>query len=378
MRKIKVLILTCSLNVGGAEKHILDLVSYSDRQKFHFVIICLYEIGEIGKALEEYGVKVYHSVMRNKLDIFGAWQLSRIVKNEEADILFMMQTPPTLLWGVLCAKINSIKATLTRSPTTNPTAHVKRIKIVNFLILRFVDNIVAQAQSHKEYQIEHGADPDRIVVINNGVDLELFSKYEDTSALRQELRMPFDAQVVGIIARLEPQKGLRFFLMAAKNIIKLLPQTYFLIIGDGRERKSLESMCKELSIEEKVYFIGMTKDVPRFVKLFDIGVLSSMSVGETFSNAILEYMAASKPVVATNVGSLSEIVIDGETGYLVPSGSSEALSNALMKLLVNKELAKKMGEAGRKRVKDRFTIQNMISRYESLFMSLVGNRAVEK
>lgn len=356
--------------MGGAEKHVYDLVTKSDNKKFNFVIICLYDLGVFGKTLEESGIKVYHNAMRNRLDIFGVWKLNRIIRHEKADILFMVHGMPTLVWGMLCAKINKIKATLTRSPTTNPTSHVKRTKIVNFFFLRFVDKIVAQAHSHKEYQIKHGADSNKIVIINNGVDLELFSKHEDISVLRQELRIPSDAQIVGIVARLEPQKGLRFFLMAAKNIIELLPQTYFLIIGDGSERKILESMCKELSIEEKVYLVGMTKDIPRFVKLFDIGVLSSMPVGETFSNAILEYMAAAKPVVATDVGSLSEIVVDGETGYLVPSKSLEALSNALMKVLTNKELAKKMGEEGKKRVEENFTIQSMISRYEELFMSL--------
>lgn len=372
MRKIKILILTCSLNVGGAEKHIHDLVLNSDRQKFNFVIVCLYELGAIGEMLsKEHGIKIYHNVMRNKLDIFGVWILNRIIRKEKADILFMVHTPPVLLWGVFCAKINNIKATLSRSPTTNPSAHVKRSTIVNFFVLRFVDKIVAQAQSHMEYQIKSGADPGKGVVINNGVDLEHFSKPGDTLTLKQKMGISFDAQVVGIVARLEPQKGIQYFLRAAKNIIALLPQTHFLIVGDGSERKKLENMCKELFIEKNVHFLGMLKDVSMIIQVFDVGVLSSNPVGETFSNAILEYMAAAKPVVATNVGSTDEIVVDGETGYIVPSGAPESLSTAVTKLLKNKELAKRMGEAGRERVKEKFMFQSMISKYESLFLSLL-------
>lgn len=362
----------CSLNVGGAEKHMHDLVLNSDRQKFNFVIICLYELGAIGKALEGYGIKVYHNVMRNKLDILGVWKLNRVIRNEKADILFMVHTPPTLLWGVICAKINKIRATITRSPTTNPVAHIKRRKIVNYFILNFVGKIIAQAYSHREYLLKHeNADPDRIVVINNGVDLEHFSNIVDTLTLKEAIGIPSNVQVAGIVARLEPLKGHHVFLKAAKNIIDLLPQTHFLIVGAGIERKNLEQMSKELLIEENVHFLGMIKDVSQIIQLFDIGVLSSMPVSETFSNAILEYMAASKPVVATNVGSIAEMVVDGETGYLVPSGDPKALSDALIKLLKNKDLAKKMGEAGREKVKEKFTIQSMINRYESLFMSLL-------
>jgi glycosyltransferase involved in cell wall biosynthesis len=371
MQKIKIIILTCALKMGGAEKHIHDLVLNSDRIKFNFVIICLYELGAIGEVLSGYGVKVYHNVMRNRLDIFGVWKLHQIVRNEKADILFMVHTPLTLFWGVLCAKINTVKATLTRSPTTNPTAHVKRNTIVNFFVLRFVDKIVAQANSHREHQIKHGADQEKIVVINNGVDLELFSKPGDASTLKQAIKIPLDAQVVGIVARLEPQKGLHFFLMAAKNIISLLPKTHIVIVGDGSERRNLENMCRGLFIEQNVHFLGMIKNISEVVQMFDVGVLSSMPVGETFPNAVLEYMAASKPVVATNAGSTAEIVIDGRTGYIVPSGSPEALSDSLIKLLKNKDLAKKMGEAGRDRIKEKFVIQGMINKYETLFVSLL-------
>lgn len=367
----------CSLNVGGTEKHIHDLVSNADRQKFNFVIICLYELGGIGKVLKEYGIKVYHNVLRNKLDIFGVWKLNRIIRNEKADILFIVHTPLTLFWGVICSKINNIKATLTRSPTflsgspaSNPLSHFNKRKIINYFILNFVDKIIAQAYSHREYLLkDERADLDRIVVINNGLDLEHFNNSGDTLTLKKAIGIPSNVQVVGIVARLEPLKGHDMFLKAAKKIIGSLPQTHFLVVGDGIERKNLEQMCKELLIEKNVHFVGIIKYVPQIVQLFDVGVLSSRR--ETFSNAILEYMAASKPVVATNVGGTAEIVIDGETGYLVSSGDHEALSDALIKLLRDRNLAKKMGEAGRERVKEKFTIQNMINRYESLFMNLL-------
>jgi glycosyltransferase involved in cell wall biosynthesis len=372
MNKINILILSCSLNIGGAEKHICDLVSNMDRNKYNFVMICLYQLGAIGETLlKEHRMKVYHDLMKNKFDILGARKLMRIVRNEKADILFIVHTPITLFWGIVCAKMYGIKATLTRCPTTNPTAHVKRHKIINFLILRFVDKIVAQANSHKEHQIKEGADPDKIVVISNGVDLERFTGSSiDVLTLKQGFGIPEGAPIVGIVARLSPEKGHMVLLRAARKIIDSLSQSQFLIVGDGRERNNLERMCGELLIGNNVHFLGILSDVSQVVQLFDVGILSTGPTGETFPNVVLEYMAASKPVVVTEAVRSSDIVSDSQTGYIVPCDDHGAMADAVIKLLKDKYLAKIMGEAGRKRVEEKFTIQRMINNYDTLFMSL--------
>lgn len=374
MKRINILFLLLSLNVGGTEKHIYDLVLNLKKEKFNPLVCCLYDLGSIGVRLvnNTEGVKVYHNLIRNKWDMAGIWKLIGILKNENIHILYTINSPLTQFWGTILVKFTGVAALVTRVAATKPIFHGKRRKIVNKLMLRFVDKVIAQANSHKEYLISHeGFQPWKVEVIYNGVELKNFTSPINMLSIRRALGIPADALVIGIVARLRPEKGHLIFLQAARKIINVLPQSHFLIVGDGKERKKLEEITQELEIQSNVHFLGIRSDIPQIISLFDVAVLTSNPVVETFSNAILEYMAASKPVVATNVGSTSELVIDGETGFLIPFNDSDTLANAILRLLKDGGLAKKMGEVGREKIKERFTVQKMIAKYESLFADLV-------
>ncbi len=374
MKKTKVMILTCSLKVGGAERQMYNLISNMDKRKFNFVIACLYDLGAIGESLVnmQENISVYHNIMKNKFDFLGVIKLIRTMRNEKVDILFIVHTPLTLFWGILCAKFASIGASATRFTSTNPTRHVKRRKLVNFLTLSFVDRVIAQASSHGYYLVEHeGVDRKKLVVINNSVDIERFNITIDESSLRKELGIPLKVPIVGIVANFRPEKGHKFILRAAKDVIDIFPDTNFLLVGDGEERNMLEKMSEDLKIRSNIHFLGSRKDIPQIITLLDVAVMASSPSVETFSNSVFEYMAVSKPVVATNVGSVAEQVVDGETGFLIPSEDCTAMSEAVLKLLGNRDSAKVMGTAGRERVRANFNIEIMISKYESLFSDLL-------
>jgi len=364
--------LMLSLNVGGTEKHVYNLISNLNREKFNPVICCLYDLGTIGTTLMNEGFNVYHNLMRNKLDISGVWKFMRILRDKDIHILYTINTSLTQFWGTICAKFTKVYACITRVTVTNQPFHRKRRMIVNKIMLPFVDKIIAQAYSHKDYLIHiEGFNSEKIEVIYNGVNLEEFDKPVDKLALRQKIGIPMGVPVIGIVARLAPEKGHDIFLKAVKKIINVFPQTHFLIVGDGKERKKLEEITHELAIQSNVHFMGIIKDIPQIVSLFDVAVLSSNPVGETVSNAILEYMAASKPVVATNVGSISELVINGETGFLIPCGNSDALADAILRLLKDENLARRLGKAGKGKIEEKFTVQGMVAKYESLFSDLM-------
>jgi len=373
MKKINILIWTTTLNIGGAEKHIYDLVLNINKNIYNIVVICLYDLGPIGEMLPgEKCVKVYHNLMRNKFDILGIWRLISIIRDENIDMIYIVHSPLTLFYGVLVAKLAGIRATLTRVTSTDPVHYVKR-RIVNFLTLPFVDKVIAQAYSHKKYLVANeNLDSRKIIVINNGIELSPFLKTFNKLSLRQSLNIPVSVPVIGIVANLRPEKGHIIFLKAARIILNIYPQTSFLIVGDGVEKNNLKKLSQKLDIQRNIFFLGLRKDIPQINSLFDVGVLASSPRVETFSNAVLEYMAASKPVVATNAGSIVEIIVDGKTGYIVPSDDDEAMASALMKILDNGDLARKMGEAGRKRVEEKFTLQRMIDKYESLFADLLN------
>ena len=172
-----------------------------------------------------------------------------------------------------------------------------------------------------------------------------------------------------MVGRLVPDKGYPVFLNAAKIILNKMPDVHFLIVGDGVEKENLKKMTGQLQIESYIHFLGTIENVPQIVSLFDVAVMSSDF--DTFSNSILEYMAMSKPVVATNVGSISEAVHHDVNGYLLQRGDIEGLAGSVLKLLDNNNLAVRMGNAGRKMVEDKFSIQRMVKAYEVLFEGVV-------
>lgn len=371
MGRINILILTHSLHVGGAERHLLRLVSNIDTKKYNILVACLFEPGFIGRRLSGAGVQVFWNIMKNNLDLFGFWRLTRIARNENIDLIYIPLTPLTLFWGVLCAKITGIRSTVARSTTIYPLYHIsRRRKIITSLSLPFVDRIIAQSFSHRDYLIESvGIKREKIIVLYNGVDTKSYKTGNGSESIKRDLKIPKDAPVIGIVARLVPEKGIDVFLRAAKRVVETVHEARFIIAGDGKDRDSLQNLARQLAIDKHVIFLGTRDDIPKIIASLDVAVMSSIT--EAFSNAILEYMAGSRPVVATDAGSNAEIVVDGDTGLIIPSGDFEALAAAVLRLVRNRKMAVAMGEAGRKRVQEKFDLHRMMRDYDDLFTTLL-------
>ena len=376
MKKKNILFLMMSLNVGGTEKHVFDLISHLNEEKFNPVICCIYNLGQIGMKLSKNkkGIKIYKDIARNKWDISCLWKLFNIIKKENIDILYTIDTPLSQFWGSISAKFGGVTANITRVSMTNPTFHAGRRKLINRIMMPSVDKVIAQAYSQKEYLVNiEKIDAEKIEVIHNGVDLIKFRKSKDELALKESIGIPEDARVVGMVARLSSEKGYPVFLNTAKIILNKMPDVHFLIVGDGVEKENLKKITGRLQIESNIHFLGTVENVPQVVSIFDVAVMSSDF--DTFSNSILEYMAMSKPVVATNVGSFFEVVRQDVNGYLLQPGDPEGLAESVLKLLDDKNLAVQLGKAGRKIVEEEFSIQKMVETYEVLFEGVVKQNA---
>jgi glycosyltransferase involved in cell wall biosynthesis len=215
---------------------------------------------------------------------------------------------------------------------------------------------------------------DRIVVIYNGVDGLRFRPDLQVAAKRNELELPEQVPVVGIVARFFPEKAHDVFLAAATVIKQAIPDVHFLLVGDGPRRAGIQELARQLNLDRQCRFTGDRADIPELLCLMNVSVLCSDPVVETFSNTVLESMAAERPVVATRVGSLSEAIVDGETGLLLPPRQPEALAQAVIALLNDPARARQMGVAGRQRVQRLFDLDKMVHEWEHLFENLLQRK----
>jgi glycosyltransferase involved in cell wall biosynthesis len=230
---------------------------------------------------------------------------------------------------------------------------------------------VANCQAVREQVIQRRNLPtQRVEVIYNGLEFSVYQKPSEHAPLRENLGVENGSPLIGMVANFNFKiKGHQYFLEAAKKVLEKMPNTEFLLVGDGPLRPQYEQMASELGVLRKVHFLGRRSDVPMIITNLDVSVLPSTSEG--LSNVILESMAAGKPVIATNVGGNREIVQDGVTGYLVTPADSRALADRMLTLLQNPDRAKTFGLEGRKVVEEKFTVEAMVKKYEKLYMSLV-------
>jgi glycosyltransferase involved in cell wall biosynthesis len=219
-------------------------------------------------------------------------------------------------------------------------------------------------------------------VIYNGLDLEEFDPCSiDGTAFREELGVTRDTLLVGIVGRVRPWKGQQFFLEAASQVGQHLPRIRFLIVGDTifPAREDYISELKELAqhhgTADKVVFTGHRSDVPRVLAAMDI--LAHCSEAEPFGRVLIEGMAMAKPIVAFADGAVPEIVVDGETGLLVPPGDAAALARGIERLLHDESLRRAMGRRGRARVESMFTAEEMARRVEAVYDELLSRRTTQ-
>ena len=209
------------------------------------------------------------------------------------------------------------------------------------------------------------APPAKVRCILNGVDLDRFSPRNPPAGLRASLGLPEEAPVVGSVGRFVAYKGYTYLIEAAQLVQKKVPETHWVLVGDGELRADLEKQCLDLGPPGMVHFVGWQERVADYLALFDLFVLPSL--GEHFGRVLLEAMAMAKPVVATNAGGVPEIVVHGETGLLVPPGDAAAMAEAVMTLLQDPGFAARLGAAGRRRVASKFSLAHHAEAVETLY-----------
>ena len=242
-------------------------------------------------------------------------------------------------------------------------------KFIEKRIFNLSEKIVANSEAVKNYLINEGVNAKKINVIYNGLDLErLEPQMTDRAEILAELNLPNDEKIkfVTLVANLRHAvKNQPMFLRAAEKVIKKFPEAHFVLAGEGELKNELENLAKELKIENNTHFIGRCTKIPELLSVSYVCVLTSFNEG--FSNSILEYMAAGKPVVATNVGGASEAIIENETGFLIESDDDEALVNRLVELINDEEKAFRFGVKGSEIVGKKFSLETQLKKTLELY-----------
>jgi glycosyltransferase involved in cell wall biosynthesis len=359
-----------ALGVGGAEQQLLELVKGINKDRFRPIVAPLYHGFELEPEVKRIlGVELICLDRKGRYDFSTLLKVSRILRQQHVNVIQPFLTPSTF-FGLLPAIMNHIpvKIVTERCGVRVKTSRGNNLyrKAEDFMT-RFADWVIPNSEAGKSYLIERGIEPARIKVIYNGVNLKrLTPEPAKVVQIRERMGVPPDGKVVGITASLSPAKDHATFLQAAHLIAQVMPQTRFSIVGDGPLRESLEKLASELGLASQVTFHGIQRDVGSYISAYDVACLCSAD-HEGCSNALLEAMALSKPVVATNMGGNKELVEHGKTGLLVPIRSPQALANAILTYIRQPEWACQIGERGQEMVLTRFSLEHMVHEYEQLY-----------
>lgn len=394
--KVNILYVNHTGEIGGAEVSLLLLLKNLNRALYQPVVVCPLggslsrELKKISVAFEEinfYQVRRTLNPVRLLIAIFFFFRhmtrIFQIVHSQNIKLVHANSLKSAIMSG-LSARLANVPL-VWHVRDFLPVGFFRQL-LIRLAYLLATQVIVNSKAVGKIFRFVQKDSNEKVKVIYNCIDPDLYNPNVDRNALRQELNIGTNIALIGFIGRVHPEKGLEYLIKAAKEVIEVVPEVRFLIVGDtalGKEeyQKRMRDLSAELGLADKILFLGYRKEVVEIIAALYILVLPSLR--EPFGLVSLEAMAMKKPVIATNTGGSPEVVIDGKTGLLVPPRDSCALSSAIIKLLKDKELARRMGAAGRERVTSFFSPEFTLSRIQEMYNKILedcrgNNSSAEK
>ena len=371
-----VLQLIDSFNQGGSERQALQLTRLlSASGSFEVRLASLSPEGSLRSEIQDLGLgEVPSFPLHSFYDANAVIQLRRFVqwlKSSHIDILHThdFYTNVFGMAGGALARLPVRIASMRETAGMRSTAQ----KSVQRAAYSLAHQIVANSNAVRDKLIAEGTSPEKVTVVYNGLDVRrLMTQSISRAEALKLLGLDVDEhrRFISIVANMRHEvKDYPMFLRAAQQVAEAVPEATFLLAGEGELTESLRALASGLGIQDSTRFLGRCDRVAELLGISEICVLSSKAEG--FSNSILEYMAAGRPVVVTNVGGAGELVTENDTGYLVPSGDYEKMAARIVDLLRGPEKAKIMGEKGQQVVKERFSCEAQLMRTESLYRGLL-------
>jgi glycosyltransferase involved in cell wall biosynthesis len=400
LKKIKIIHIITRLDKGGSAENTLLTVSLMDHKKYEMFLVHGLSLESNMSIMEQEAVALDMSLVRKKgvrlfalpslvrrlsfkNDLLAFINIYRLIKRISPHIVHTHTSKAGLL--------GRLAACLARVPIIIHTPHghvfhsyygpfMTKIFVFVEKILSFMtDKITALTNRERDEHLKEGiASIEKYVTIHSGVALDrLMNMSVDIEAGKKKYGIPQDCNVVGVIGRLVPIKGHKYLISAAKRIVREFHNTVFVFVGDGYLNASLERQAESIGVRKNIIFTGWRKDAAEILDLFDILVVPSLNEG--MGKVLVEGMALGKPIVASSVGGIIDLVKNGENGILVPPRDSYALENAILQLIKNKNLAETLGKNGKAKVYPEFDASVMVKEVDDLYESLlISNCSLQK
>jgi L-malate glycosyltransferase len=339
---------------GGQNQVVVTVLGL--RALGHRTMLVAHPGGELRQRAQE-GLDLIPLAPKTEMDLSAAWRLSRLIKRLTPDIVHAHDPHAVAMAGLaLSMSTQPVKPPLVASRRVD--FHLRQSAMSRWKY-RQVERFICASEAIRRMLVADGVPEAKTVTVHEGIDVGRVEA-APPAKLHEELFLPHGAPIVGNVAALVPHKGQRHLVEAAALVIPQVPDARFVIAGDGELRPSLERLIKGRRLEKHVLLAGFRPDVLSLHKAFDIFVMSSVTEG--LGTSLLDAMAAGKPIVATSTGGIPEVVADGLNGYLVPPRDHEAMASAIVRLLRDAELRRRLGAAGLTRVREQFSAERMVER----------------
>jgi len=381
-KRVNILQLVTQMELGGAQKMMLQIANGLPREKYNVYVACLYTKNNLNPLPQEFGLDVadFHFkenrdlplTQKTYLFITGLYKLYNFLKQNKIQIVQTYCYYANII-GAIAAKCANVPIIITSQRISYRREPKIKIVIDRLCANLVPDKIVAVSDAVKDFSIsKEGFRASKLVTIRNGIDLSnIDSKITSIEEKRKRLGISANHIVLATVARLHIRKGHIYLLKAMQNLNQRKDLILFLV-GDGDEKENLVTLSNRLDISDKVHFLGWRNDVSEILDCIDIFVLPSLEEG--FPNVIIEAMSKSKPIIATDVDGNPEAVVDGYNGIIVPPKDPQSLAEAILELVHDENKRIQFGHRSRKIVEDNFDLKKIIDKYEKLYESLAKQK----
>ena len=340
----------------GGQNQVLQLVTGLSALG-HPTWLVAHARGELKRRAQE-GLRFVGFAPRSEFDVQAAWQLGRVLRDVKPDVVHAHDPMGVALAAMALQMQNGSPPRPLVVAARRVDFHLKRHAFSKWKY-RHVDVFISASDVIAGILERDGIQRERIVTVHDGVNIGVIDKQDRVDA-HGAFWLPHGSPVVGNVAALAPHKGQKHLIAAAKLVVREVPDARFLIVGEGELKDQLERQIKQLALERHVTLTGFRPDAIGLMKSFDLFAMSSVTEG--LGSAVLEAMACGLPVVSTRAGGLPEVVVDGETGILLAPHDEPAMAQAIVTLLKDPAQRAALGQAGRARVLDAFSVESMVSK----------------